>query len=57
MASEQRCPYCGGTGAVTGVVDDIEFTFQCPCEGGSVEPVHWLLGSTGKPPTDRDWII
>lgn len=57
MANEQGCPYCGGRGAVTGVVDDIEFTFQCPCEGGSEESIRWLLGSTGEPPTDQDWII
>ena len=57
MANEEDCPFCGGAGAVTGVVDDIEFTFRCPCDGGVEEPVRWLLGSTGEPPTDQDWII
>ncbi len=41
---ETPCRCCGGTGEVSGVVDDIEFTFQCPCAGGLAEPVRWLLG-------------
>lgn len=56
MARDQDCPYCGGTGAVSGVVDDVEFTFQCPCTGGNEEPVRWLLGVT-EPPAGPDWII
>jgi hypothetical protein len=38
-------------------VDDLEFTFQCPCEGGSEESIRWLLGSTRAPLTDQDWTI
>jgi hypothetical protein len=44
LADARPCPCCGGTGEVSGVVDDLEFTFQCPCSGGSAESVRWLLG-------------
>ena len=55
MAGNQPCPRCGGTGTVSGVVDDIEFAFRCPCSGGDEEPVRWLLGAEGSSPADEDW--
>ena len=51
------CPYCGGEEGVGGVVDDIEFFFQCPCSGGSEEAVRWLLGLQEEPPPGEDWTI
>jgi hypothetical protein len=44
MSGDSRCRYCRGRGEVNGVIDDIEFTFQCPCAGGCDEAVRWLLG-------------
>jgi hypothetical protein len=41
---EQPCLFCHGAGEVAGIVDDIEFLFQCPCSGGNEEAVLWLLG-------------
>jgi hypothetical protein len=50
VSSDENCPYCGGTGKVAGVVDDIEFEFVCCCSGGSEEAVRWLLGVNKEPP-------
>ena len=57
MPSEPICPYCAGEGEVTGVVDDVEFVFACPCSGGSEEAVRWLLGLDKETPAGDDWII
>jgi hypothetical protein len=57
MPHDQGCPYCRGTGEVRGMVDDVEFVFECPCSGGSEEPVRWLLGLNEEPPPGQDWII
>jgi hypothetical protein len=51
------CPYCGGTGEVTGTVDDVEFKFQCVCAGGSEESVRWLLGLPDEPPADEPFYL
>jgi hypothetical protein len=51
------CSYCDGAGEVSGMVDDIEFTFQCPCSGGNEEAVRWLLGRDVEPPPDECWYI
>jgi hypothetical protein len=51
------CPYCGGSGEVSGTVDDIEFKFQCVCSGGSEEAVKWLLGLDEEPPADEPFFI
>ncbi len=57
MSSDPRCPYCGGTGEVKGVVDDVELVFLCPCSGGNEEAVRWLLGLKEGPPPGDDWVI
>ncbi len=57
MASDQGCLYCGGTGEVKGMVDDVEFVFQCPCSGGSEASLRWLLGLNEEPPPGEDWSI
>lgn len=51
MTSDPRCPYCGGTGEVKGVVEDVEFIYQCSCSGGREESVRWLLGLNEEPPS------
>ena len=53
MASDPSCPYCAGAGKVSGSSDDMEFTFQCVCSGGSKEPVRWLLGLEEETPADE----
>jgi hypothetical protein len=40
---DANCPYCHGSGEVSGVVDDIEFRSICCCSGGIEEWVLWLL--------------
>jgi hypothetical protein len=45
----RRCPRCGGTGKVAGVVDDVEFEFTCTCSGGNEEAIRWLLGTEYRP--------
>jgi hypothetical protein len=57
MPGNKPCPCCGGTGEVSGGVDDMEFTFQCPCSGGSEEAVRWLVGLAEEAPPGEDWII
>ena len=57
MAADSPCARCGGTGEVSGVVDDIEFTFQCPCSGGDAESVRWLLGAEEEASAIEDWNI
>jgi len=52
--SDQNCPYCYGSGEVSGVVDDVMFVFQCPCSGGSQESVRWLLGWNEEDQADED---
>jgi hypothetical protein len=52
-----NCSYCGGNGEVTGVVDDVEFRFRCPCSGGSEVAVRWLLGLDREAPPGEDWVI
>jgi hypothetical protein len=44
-----NCPYCCGTGKVSGNVADVEFIFECVCVGGSEESVRWLLGPLEQP--------
>jgi hypothetical protein len=51
------CRYCGGSGEVVGVVDDVEFSFRCPCSGGCEEAVRWLLGPGNQPPQGDIWVI
>jgi len=51
------CPYCGGTGEVSGVVDDVVFMFQCRCSGGSEESFRWLLGQDSSEPSGGDWVV
>ena len=57
MPGTRSCAYCAGAGEVSGVVDDVEFTFRCPCSGGSEEAVRWLVGTEGEAPPGEDWII
>jgi hypothetical protein len=57
MLRNQPCPFCGGDGEVSRVVDDVELTFQCPCSGGSEEAVRWLLGWDRQLPPDEAWVI
>jgi hypothetical protein len=57
MTSDPRCPYCGGTGEVKGVIDDVEFIYQCSCSGGREESVRWLLGLNEEPPPGQDLTI
>jgi hypothetical protein len=57
MPGTRPCPFCGGIGKVSGVVDDVEFTFQCHCSGGSEEAVRWLLRLPLEAPAGDDWII
>jgi hypothetical protein len=57
MSADSPCPRCGGTGEVSGVVDDIEFTFRCPCSGGVAESVRWLLGAEEEASAAEDWNI
>jgi hypothetical protein len=42
---------------VSGIVDDLQFDFQCPCSGGSEEAVRWLLGLDVPAPPGEDWVI
>ncbi len=55
--ADRRCRYCVGAGEVSGAVDDIQFTFQCLCTGGSEEAVRWLLGPNVSAPPGDDWVI
>jgi hypothetical protein len=52
--SREGCPYCRGSGEVEGTVDDVAFTFQCSCSGGSEEAVRWLLGLHGEAPSQGE---
>lgn len=38
-----HCPYCLGAREVHGVVDDVEFIFDCICAGGNEKSVLWLI--------------
>ncbi len=53
----QPCRFCGGKGMVYGVVDDVEFVFDCICSSGDEAPIRWLLGSTWLGPSDTEWGI
>jgi hypothetical protein len=54
---EQPCQFCRGAGEVSGIVDDVKFTFECPCSGGSEEALRWLLGREWEAPEGEDWMI
>jgi hypothetical protein len=41
---KSTCLHCAGKGVVLGMVDDLEFEFECPCSGGNEKAVRWLLG-------------
>jgi hypothetical protein len=57
MSNDPSCRYCGGVGQVSGLIGDMEFTFQCVCTGGTEEPVRWLLGLEVEPVADEPKII
>jgi len=38
-----NCPYCNGSGEVSGVLDDVELRIVCSCSGGCEGTVRWLL--------------
>jgi hypothetical protein len=57
MTENLPCPYCAGAGEVSGTVDDLAFTFACPCAGGSEAAVRWLLGSDSQAPPGENWVI
>lgn len=54
---DATCPYCDGKGEVSGVVDDVEFIFECSCAGGNEESVRWLMDIDDQAPANLDYIV
>jgi hypothetical protein len=55
--ADPKCPYCGGSGEVSGVLDDVELRIVCVCSGGDEESVRWLLQLDDDAPPGPGFIV